>query len=138
MKFSKYRHNAQQLFLYSKPVLGVIFTIVFFLRFKVQSYNKSVSTGNFINHLREKHDITEADCNKNKNYTKLTHWFGVKHRTFTSHSKQKDKQFILNRDIAAWFARDLIPFGEVGNSGFKDFMKVSIPIFILLAMYHHY
>ena len=40
-------------------------------------------------------------------------------------------QHEFNRDLLIWFARDLMPFGSVGKSGFREFFAKYLPSFSL-------
>jgi hypothetical protein len=90
---------------------------------KVKNFSNQTSTGNLNVHLKSAHNIetmNEGKVNSIVNY-------------FRSYSGQRSQRqdaptsHELNRDLALWLCRDLLPFALVSNEGFNDFCGKYLP-----------
>lgn len=92
----------------------------------VTSFGLSTSTGNINQHLSLKHGIVVAKEKSMETIEKYLQKYGS-----TSSAENcaniATSAHELNRDILIWFCRDLIPFEEVENEGFRAFFQKNFP-----------
>jgi len=115
----------------------------YFFSINVKSYNKTVSTGNLMRHLRDEHKI-RSDEDVAKARSNIKQFFSIDRfsksgggpgagascsKTNNPPMRTTDK-WLLARDLALWFCKSLMPFDSVGDEGMIDFFKVSY-VFLL-------
>ena len=90
---------------------------------KVCSFSPSTSTGTMSVHLSMKHDIRENDGKITRIVGYLKKYDGCSSSAASSALSSHE----LNRDIALWFCKDLIPFEAVAKKGMVDFFHKVLP-----------
>lgn len=98
---------------------------------KVHSWTKSSATGNFKNHLRDKHNLSEGTGKKLQDTLSKT-WFNAAPpsstaSTSTASSQPSQKTHVeplssLKFEIALMCCRDLLPFTSSEKDGFAGFL----------------
>lgn len=85
---------------------------------RVAKYGLRTSSTNFADHLRFAHDLDVAMPDAKQR--KLDSCLVAKTTPATSPHE-------FNRDLALWFARDIMAFSRVANEGFKAFFSKNLP-----------
>ena len=89
---------------------------------QVSNFASSTSTGNLNLHLSSKHDVVTNSDEKSK---KILNYF--KNKASLEEQFPAMSNHELNRDIAMWFCRDLLPFEAVSMDGFSAFFAKNMP-----------
>jgi len=89
---------------------------------KVVNFATNTSSANLNMHLSQRHDILSNLEEKNRKI--LGYMTKYSAASLLTGATSEDE---LNRDMATWFCRDLLPFDLVSQEGFKRFFIKNIP-----------